>query len=411
MPTESQSINPYVGPRPFERQDAAKFFGREREVSGLLSLITAYPVVLFYGQSGTGKSSIINAVVCTELEKMGFQIFPVARVGGMSYPSDIQPSDIDNIYVFNVLLNWSAPNVDPISVGQMTLAEYLQSYERPLDALGQPVPRLIIFDQFEELFTYYPQHWKEREGFFKQIKFALEQDFRLRVVFALREDYLAQIDPYSRLLGDIEQKRFRLEGMRWEAALSAVAKPVVQANCIYAEGVAESLVEELMKVRVESEAGTPMEMVGEFAEPVQLQVVCQSLWDSLPPDTEIINANHLEQFGTLTQALSDFYERCIAEVVDKTDVKERELRHWFEAALITPVGTRALVFRDKEQTQGLPNSAVDLLENMHLVRGEWRAGARWYELPHDRLIAPIQAANRLWQDNFFFRRLPILRKK
>jgi hypothetical protein len=41
-------------------------------------------------------------------------------------------------------------------------------------------------------------------------------------------------------------------------------------------------------------------------------------------------------------------------------------------------------------------AAVDVLENVHLVRGEWRAGARWYELTHDRLIEPIRESNRKW---------------
>jgi hypothetical protein len=40
---------------------------------------------------------------------------------------------------------------------------------------------------------------------------------------------------------------------------------------------------------------------------------------------------------------------------------------------------------------------VDVLEDMHLIRGEWRAGARWYELVHDRFIEPIQMSNDAWR--------------
>ena len=43
--------------------------------------------------------------------------------------------------------------------------------------------------------------------------------------------------------------------------------------------------------------------------------------------------------------------------------------------------------------RGLPNEAVEELEDRHLIRPEWRAGARWYELTHDRLIEPIRASN------------------
>jgi len=49
--------NPYIGPRPFERADGINFFGRTRETRDLLSLIMAERVVLFYAQSGAGKTS------------------------------------------------------------------------------------------------------------------------------------------------------------------------------------------------------------------------------------------------------------------------------------------------------------------------------------------------------------------
>ena len=58
MPEEG---NPYVGPRPFERRHAALFFGRDREVNELVSLIISHTEVLLYSQSGAGKSSLVNA--------------------------------------------------------------------------------------------------------------------------------------------------------------------------------------------------------------------------------------------------------------------------------------------------------------------------------------------------------------
>ena len=36
MTANQQTFNPYVGPRPFERQEENIFFGRDREVSELL---------------------------------------------------------------------------------------------------------------------------------------------------------------------------------------------------------------------------------------------------------------------------------------------------------------------------------------------------------------------------------------
>jgi hypothetical protein len=50
-------INPYVGPRPFERKERDFFFGRDLESIQIISLILSNPLVLIYSQSGAGKTS------------------------------------------------------------------------------------------------------------------------------------------------------------------------------------------------------------------------------------------------------------------------------------------------------------------------------------------------------------------
>jgi hypothetical protein len=44
----------------------------------------------------------------------------------------------------------------------------------------------------------------------------------------------------------------------------------------------------------------------------------------------------------------------------------------------------------------MPNAVVEELVNRHLIRGEQRGGARWYELTHDRFIQPILDSNQRW---------------
>src|SRR5512147_739556 len=73
--------NPYVGPRPFERGDRDKFFGRTREARDLLALIMAERVVLFYAESGAGKTSLLNTQIVPNLEEEGFFVLPIVRVG------------------------------------------------------------------------------------------------------------------------------------------------------------------------------------------------------------------------------------------------------------------------------------------------------------------------------------------
>lgn len=388
----ADEFQPYVGPRPFEREDQALFFGRQGEARDLLSLVIAHQDVLFYAQSGAGKTSLLNARLIPMLEQKGFEVFPTTRVGGM-LPEKIKPEEIPNIYVFNTLMSWMGDKTDAQQVMAMSLADFLKERERPADTDEGPFPRVIIFDQFEELFTSYLERWEEREGFFAQMHEALERDLLLPAVFAMREDYIAQLDPYVPFFPEKLRTRFRLERLSGEAALEAITGPLRATRCSFAPGVAEKLVEDLLQMRVETDPGEIVEVRGEFVEPVQLQVVCQSLWRDLPSHVTQITENDLEAFGDVDLVLSRFYDEAIRATAEKSHVDEGRLRSWCRDVLITSLGTRGTVYRARESTGGIPNVAIDVLENNHLIRAEWRAGTRWYELTHDRFIEPIRTSN------------------
>ncbi len=75
--------NPYVGPRTFTEAERSLFFGREREARDLTARIVSERLLLFYAQSGAGKSSLINTRVIPRLrDEEGFQVLPVGRVSG-----------------------------------------------------------------------------------------------------------------------------------------------------------------------------------------------------------------------------------------------------------------------------------------------------------------------------------------
>lgn len=391
------TLQPYVGPRPFTRNDQTRFFGRDREAGELLSLIVANQVVVLYAQSGAGKTSLLAAQVTPLLETEDFEVWPFARVQGPLIES-MDPAEINNIYTFYTLLSWDEKIANPAELKNQTIRQYLADRPHTTDDDDFEQPRILIFDQFEELFTAFPARWREREAFFNDLNRALENDPLLRVVFSLREDYVAQLDPYAHLMPQNLRTRFRLERMRAGAALEAIRDPLQATERHFSAGVAERLVEDLRAVRVESITGEITTVTGEFIEPVQLQVVCQNLWEDLPAEVAEITAVHLQTFGNVNQALSAFYERAVARALPQSGMNEEALRRWFEEALITPAGTRGTVYRGATKTGSLVNAAVDILENMHLIRGEFRAGSRWYELTHDRLIEPIQQSNRHWHD-------------
>jgi len=389
---------PYVGPRPFKKDESDLFFGRDQEADELVSLITAHPVVLFYAQSGAGKSSLLNAKVVPKLgDEEDFEVLGPLRIQGQ-IPANFVVDKKANIYVLNALLSYSE-GANPAQLASLTLPEFFKRLAPRLNKFNENRPRVIIFDQFEELFTSYPDRWEDRTAFFEQVHDAIagqtESKIPLRVVFAMREDYIAELDPYAPLLPEKLRTRYRLERLREHAALSAIIKPLQGTGRSYSPGVAEQIVENLRKIPGHS-VGDDAKL-GPYIEPVQLQVVCQSIWQALGPNEIEITQKHLKDYGDVNRALSAFYERSIRTVAEKTGVTEAALRTWFGNTLITSDGMRAPVYRGVQKTEGLPNNAVDLLDGMQLLKSELKGTtARWYELAHDRFIEPVRKSNEKW---------------
>jgi WD40 repeat protein len=407
---DEREENPYVGPRPFERDERLNFFGRDRELQELLSLVIAHRVVLLYAESGAGKTSLLGAALVPALEQRGFRVLPLARVRGL-IEEDASAEHIENIYVFGVLTNWAngvAVRADQPGMAATSLADFLRRHRAARAEKSRPAPLAVVVDQFEELFTLHPERWHERKAFIDQLAEALEQDPLVRVVLSMREDYLAHLDPYASLLPGALRGRFRLERLAREPALRAVTGPLEHSTRSFAPGVAESLVDNLLRVRVDTGRGQITEVVGEFVEPVQLQVACRSLWSKLPPDVVEITEEHRLRFGDVDLVLSTFYDEAIGAAAARARAREDKVRARLEQTLITPMGTRGTMLETEGAAGKIPAAAVAELEDRHLIRAELRAGARWYELTHDRLIEPIRASNRRRFDRARRRRIRVL---
>jgi KaiC/GvpD/RAD55 family RecA-like ATPase len=385
----TSAVAPYVGPRPFEQTDAHLFFGREREANELVSLVTAHAVTVVFGKPGTGKTSLLSAQVLPQLEAEEFKVLPKVRFGRMM-PWDTE-TKVSNIYVFNTLKAWSQNKASEMDLASISLSDFLLRYR---DQSLELEPRIAVFDQFEELFLD-AEHWQEREEFMMQIREALDNDRVLRVVFSMREESLGELDPYIHLLPDIMRIRFRLEPLRKRAALSALIEPLRSTDRRFEKAAAEQLVDDLLTIRIKTSDGW-RGLIGQYVDAVHLQVVGQSLWDSLSPEEKTITRKHLMTFGDVDKSLIDFYEKAIASATRVVGVRQGSLRLWFEQSLITPTKTRGIVFRGKNDTAGIPNQVLDLLERQRIVRAELRGGGVWYELAHDRLIQPILDSNQSW---------------
>jgi hypothetical protein len=380
--------NPYVGPVPFTEQNKHLFFGRDREAADLLGLVSGYQAVLLYATSGAGKTSLVNAKLIPSLEARKANVLGPVRVSG---PLDLlRQYDPPNVFSFYAIFSLQE-KLGP-ERAKSSLCEYLlRDVRDPEDGRPRPL-RVLILDQFEELFTKFPERWADRREFFTDLGRALAADGRLRVVFSVREELIARLDPYTNKLPDGLRIRLRLERLDEEAALQAIVNPVRSTSVTYAPGVAEKLVRQLRRGKNDG-------ALSEFIEPLQLQIVCTQLWLRLREDQNVITDSVIDKCADVDAALADYYDHSIQRIVAQTGEVETRLRNGFERCFITPDRKRAPVrVIGKRTACDLDGSFIEPLYEKHLIRltlsGE---DGSWYELSHDRFIDAILRSNEAWR--------------
>lgn len=414
-PTEPD--NPYIGPQPFTEGQKELFSGRAQEARTLYYLLMAERIVMLYSLSGAGKTSLINAGLLPEVRgRQGhrFRIYENIRVTKDSSPGDTD----EKRYILSVLrgLEEQRQEGDPAELSdevlnKTSLADYLEArlperdQEEPKPEEPE-IPRfiLLIFDQFEEILTTDPTDTKGKETFFNALSEALENP-HVWTLFALREDYLPAFDPYRLRIPTRLRNTFRLEMLAPERAKEAIQEPASKKGVPFSDDAANKLLEDLRRV-----GSTGEEKFSLSIEPLHLQLVCHQLWKRRTPrQGDTITAADLPEGTSLDQSLRVYYDKTIQEIAGSDFAQERRIRNWFSQKLIVQ-GIRHQVRAGED----LPVEIIRRLVNAHLVRHEERRGGDWYELAHDRLIAPVLESQKAWKEKnlpFFQQQAELWEKK
>jgi hypothetical protein len=316
---------PYIGPRPFEARDRHLFFGRERETHEISSLVLANRFFVLSAASGTGKTSLVNAGVLP-LVKDELEVLPSARFQ-TGVPRG--PADVRNVYTHAVLSEWEKQR-DMSTLVRTTLTEYLDGRRRVPHSIGIPMPRLLVFDQFEELFTTHPDRWPERREFLEQLAEASQSDPDLRVLIVLREDFLSRLLSFASIFYGGLKSRYFLEPLRRPAAELAITRPMRMTGRKFESGAVADLVRRLMTSRVDLGGLGTVRVEGEFVEPVLLQVVCQALWSALPASVSAITLTDVRELADVDTSLTRFYSDTVRKAADRGPVSEYEIRSWVQ---------------------------------------------------------------------------------
>jgi uncharacterized protein with WD repeat len=386
--------SPYRGIEPFRYADRANFFGRAGAIDELFAKILLYRLVVLFGESGAGKSSLLNAGLIPALQKEGLlaerlrvRPDPEASIIVERIPTT-QRKDADFLPSIFSGIGENHPSGPTIGC---SINSFLSTV-RTRAAESRP---LLIFDQFEELFTLFEQ--KQTEG--QELKLRIletlfqivsDHELRAKVVIVIREDFLGKLEILVRSYPQVLDHRVRLRYLPADNACSAILGPFGPGNVLpssLSADLAEKIVNDLSN-------DTPDGLVA----PTQIQIICSRLWNTYSGTQAEIGVPEYSALGAATGIVRGFFESEMLQF----DPSLRPVASTILGSLITTVGTRDVVSEEKLReiagqyllsTEEV-SSALRTLEARRFINKTSQRGTYFYEVSSEYLIPPIQKESR-----------------
>ncbi|MEN3332622.1 MAG: hypothetical protein V7641_1987 [Blastocatellia bacterium] len=382
------SARPYKFLDYYTERDTQLFFGREAEVASVSSQIVAHRSFILHGRSGVGKSSLLRAGLMPRLKAAGHHVFVIR-----SFTDPLHQMTAALAHLLNDELprptydETTSPPAEALSMNVLTpggagsLAALDEHEPAPLaELMGQAERRwpgrsvIFFLDQFEEFFTLLGE--ETRAGFLEEMtRLFAHEELPFRLLFALREDLLAEMSQLKAAIPEIFHHEYRLKRLSREQAAVAITAPARAVGCHYDDALVARLLDDLND--------------HDLVDPPQLQIVCDNLYDAREATCEL-TLELYNRLGGASQILASYLER----VLRRFNAADLQTVKTILTALISTEGQR-LVLRATELTARVRSArpAVELLiEELvaaRVVRRRRQDGDAWIELAHDFLTPEV----------------------
>ncbi|UQA55543.1 protein kinase domain-containing protein [Polyangium aurulentum] len=330
LPSRLASVSPFAGLLAFQESDEARFFGRDRDIAGALSRLHFHPLVAVAAPSGAGKSSFVRAGLIPAYKRAGagreaFVLRPGrAPLLALAYVlGDVAAEALPSMLV-------SSPEA---GLGPEGLAKALRTRPGLVGALlrahcrarGPGSGALVFVDQFEELWTLCGDA-EERAAFLACLEGAADDaSSPLRVVLAMRSDFLDRIADDRKLAADIGRGLFLLAPLGREALREALTRPVEALGYRFES---EALIERMLGVLAKTRSPLPL-----------LQFTAAKLWEARDAEKCLLTEASYEALGGVEGTLATHADAVLGAM----PARDMELARAFFERLVTPERTRAIV--------------------------------------------------------------------
>ena len=199
--------SPFKFLNPFEQNDAKEFFGRDDEIALLYDFVNKNRLVIVYGTSGTGKTSLVQCGLSSRFDSTDW------------FPLFVRRGNNINDALRDALLKKEPSQSTQASIPGI-VARLNSRYLRPV---------YLIFDQLEELLILGEE--KEQKDFIATIKELLQDaDLDCHILFILREEFLARLYVFEKEIPTLFDRRLRVEPMGQSKLMEVIQRSTRQFN-------------------------------------------------------------------------------------------------------------------------------------------------------------------------------------
>ena len=350
-------------------QDQAIFFGRTEEVDQLYRLIFQTDLLLVYGASGTGKTSLVQCGLAGRFK-------PTDRFELLVRRKDDLNASLDR--------EIRRAALTPIDEG-VPLADAVQSLY--LDHLR---PVHLIFDQFEEIFVLGSQD--EQRIFIDGVAALLARQVACKVVIVMREEFIAMLYEFEKTIPKLFAKRFRVEPMSLQNVTRVITGTTEACGITLEQGetTAQHIIENLSDHR----AGVQLSYLQVYLDKLYREAVRARPSQSGPETPIVFSERLVGETGALDDVLASFLEEQTTDIQQqltgadpkvRSDAVQLVLEEFTSLEGTKQPMARAELVRRLPELGGVLDPCLAALARSRVVRQTEEV----YELSHDALARRI----------------------
>ncbi len=362
----------------YEKGDRQLFFGRDEEIEMLYNLVRRSNLVVIYGKSGVGKTSIIRCGLVNEFDESEVVMIEIRRRGNIIESLKVRLTAVPNVK--------SNAADDVAGMVQKIYNRYLR-------------PVYLFFDQFEELFIL--GDGTEKNDFLFTLKKIRQLEIPCVIVLIIREEYLGELTDFKQEAPFLFDHTLQIRQMDQPKSIKVV-------NDLF-----DKLTEDTYIVKNEQQERVNIEYDKEltphiidivtngkfFIELPYLQVYLDKLYKiayekangKLVFDKQLLEDTRVNNIETVIDNLLDEQiKKATEKINESSDAKVISLLKIFITEQDTKKPVSFGLIQDKATERGLTEEQIaaclDIFTNALLIRP---LEGNQYELSHDSVAAKI----------------------